>query len=55
MEALDTFIAKRPEFKVDSRWEKFFLSFNPRGYLRRVASVATLGPAAELLQIVAAI
>lgn len=35
MEALEDFVAERDEFEVDSRWEKFFLSFNPRGYLKR--------------------
>jgi len=38
MEALDDFLRERSEFVIDDRWEKFFLSFNPRGYLKRVAS-----------------
>ena len=50
MEALDAFIVERPEFRIDSRWEKFFLSFNPRGYLKRTAmwcGPAFLGPGLE--------
>ncbi len=35
MEALNAFLAERNDFEVDPRWEKFFLSFNPRGFLRR--------------------
>ena len=36
MEALDTFLASHPEFEVDPSREKFLLTFNPRGYLRRL-------------------
>jgi cephalosporin hydroxylase len=36
MEALDAFIAERRDFTIDSRGEKFFLTFNPRGYLKRL-------------------
>ena len=35
MEALNAFIVERPEFAIDSRGEKFLLTFNPRGYLKR--------------------
>lgn len=35
-EALDAFLAGTDEFEVDDGREKFFLSFNPGGYLRRV-------------------
>lgn len=35
MEAVDRFLAERGDFDVDRRWEKFFLTFSPRGYLRR--------------------
>jgi cephalosporin hydroxylase len=38
MEAVDAFLAERRDFEIDPRWEKFFLSFSPRGYLRRLAS-----------------
>jgi cephalosporin hydroxylase len=38
MEALDAFLAERDDFEIDPRWEKFFLSFNPRGFLRRRSS-----------------
>ena len=36
MEALDQFLVKRPDFVIDDRWDKFLLTFNPRGYLRRL-------------------
>jgi cephalosporin hydroxylase len=35
MEALDEFLPHHPEFEVDETREKFMLTFNPRGYLRR--------------------
>ncbi len=35
MEAVDAFLVRRPDFEVDQAREKFFLTFNPRGYLRR--------------------
>jgi len=35
MEALETFLAETEEFETDVTREKFFLSFNPRGFLRR--------------------
>jgi cephalosporin hydroxylase len=35
MEAVDEFLAGDEAFEVDESREKFFLSFNPRGYLRR--------------------
>jgi len=35
MEALDEFIAGDPAFEIDRDCEKFLLTFNPRGYLRR--------------------
>jgi 2-polyprenyl-3-methyl-5-hydroxy-6-metoxy-1,4-benzoquinol methylase len=34
MEALDDFLATRTDFEIDESREKFFLTFNPRGYLR---------------------
>jgi len=34
-EAVDEFLATHPEFVVDDEREKFFLTFNPRGFLRR--------------------
>ncbi len=36
MEAVTEFLSKRGDFEVDEAREKFFLTFNPRGYLRRV-------------------
>jgi cephalosporin hydroxylase len=35
MEAVDDFLAGTDEFEIDSAREKFYLTFNPRGYLRR--------------------
>jgi cephalosporin hydroxylase len=35
-EALADFLLSRAEFEVDKRCEKFFMTFNPGGYLRRV-------------------
>jgi len=37
MEAVDEFLAAGAPFEVDASREKFFMTFNPRGYLRRVA------------------
>lgn len=34
-QAVDGFLREHPEFEVDRSLEKFFLTFNPRGYLRR--------------------
>jgi cephalosporin hydroxylase len=36
MEALDAFLATRQDFVIDERWQKFLMTFNPRGLLRRV-------------------
>ena len=35
MEAVNAFLSESKDFEVDPRWEKFFLTFNPRGFLRR--------------------
>jgi cephalosporin hydroxylase len=35
MEAVETFLAEDDSFAVDESREKFYLTFNPRGYLRR--------------------
>ena len=37
MEALDVFLAETDEFEIDAAREKFFLTFNPRGFLRKRA------------------
>jgi cephalosporin hydroxylase len=37
MEAVETFLAESDEFEVDASREKFFLTFNPRGFLRKVS------------------
>jgi len=36
MEAVQEFLPEHPEFEVDRECEKFGLTFNPSGYLRRV-------------------
>jgi cephalosporin hydroxylase len=36
MEAVDAFLAGAPEFVADRERERFMLTLNPRGYLRRV-------------------
>lgn len=36
MEAVDEFLKESRDFAVDPRRDKFMLTFNPRGYLRRV-------------------
>jgi cephalosporin hydroxylase len=35
-EAVETFLKENPAFAVDSKREKFLLTFNPGGYLIRV-------------------
>jgi cephalosporin hydroxylase len=35
LEAIDSFLAESDEFTVDESREKYFLTFNPRGYLRK--------------------
>lgn len=35
MEALETFLAETEEFETDATREKFFLTFNPGGFLRK--------------------
>lgn len=37
MEAIDEFLANETNFVADRKREKFLVSFNPRGYLRRVS------------------
>ncbi len=36
MEAVDAFLAENSAFVIDEGKEKFFLTFNPRGYLKRI-------------------
>lgn len=35
MEALDEYLAETDEFEIDAAREKFFMTFNPRGFLRK--------------------
>jgi cephalosporin hydroxylase len=36
MEAVEEFLSQSGDFEVDTEREKFFLTFNPKGYLRRI-------------------
>ena len=36
-EAVQKFVAHHPDFRIDESREKFLLTFNPQGYLKRVA------------------
>jgi len=38
MEAVEQFIARRPDFEVDTSREKFMVTFNPTGFLRRIVA-----------------
>ena len=38
LEAVEEFLARTDEFEIDREREKFLITFNPRGYLRRVAA-----------------
>jgi cephalosporin hydroxylase len=39
MEAVEKFLAESSEFAVDARCERFLLTMNPRGYLKRVRPI----------------
>jgi cephalosporin hydroxylase len=41
LQAVETFLAKTDEFEIDREREKFLLTFNPSGYLRRVRGQAS--------------
>jgi cephalosporin hydroxylase len=41
LQAIESFLAGTDEFEVDGAREKFLLTFNPRGYLRRVRPPAS--------------
>ena len=36
MEAIEEFLPNHPEFEIDKSKEKYFLTFNPKGYLKRI-------------------
>jgi cephalosporin hydroxylase len=36
MEAIETFLSETDEFTFDREREKFFLTFNPKGYLKKL-------------------
>jgi cephalosporin hydroxylase len=37
LQAIETFLARTDEFEIDREREKFLITFNPSGYLRRVS------------------
>jgi cephalosporin hydroxylase len=37
MEAVDAFLAENDQFVIDESMHKFFMTFNPRGFLKRIA------------------
>ncbi|HEX8305787.1 MAG TPA: CmcI family methyltransferase [Jatrophihabitans sp.] len=37
MEAVDSFLAENDQFIIDESMHKFFMTFNPRGFLKRIA------------------
>ena len=43
MEAVDRFLSENDEFVIDRRCERFLMTLNPRGYLRRNRTGASLG------------
>ncbi len=43
LEAIEAFLARTSEFEVDRSREKFLITFNPSGYLRRVAPPTPAG------------
>lgn len=43
MEAVDKFLSESDEFEVDQRCERFLMTLNPRGYLKRAKPRARLG------------
>ena len=36
MEALDDFLKENKDFQIDKEKEKFYMTFNPRGYLKKI-------------------
>jgi len=52
MEALEEFLPRHPEYEVDESCEKFFLTFNPRGYLRRLENGAVDSREEEPVEII---
>jgi cephalosporin hydroxylase len=48
MEAVQAFMAENAEFEIDRSWEKFLLSFNPCGFLRKRITGST--PHARILE-----
>jgi hypothetical protein len=41
MEALEQFLADNDEFTIDKQCERFLMSLNPKGYLRRTKPMKT--------------
>lgn len=44
MEAVDRFLAENGEFAIDARCERFLMTLNPRGYLRRTTAMRPGSP-----------
>src|SRR5262249_49042628 len=44
MEAIRDFLRERSDFEPDAEQEKFFMSFNPGGYLRRAHAASSRSP-----------
>jgi cephalosporin hydroxylase len=42
LQAIEAFLERNDEFEVDREREKFLVTFNPSGYLRRVAPARTM-------------
>jgi cephalosporin hydroxylase len=34
--AVEAFLSGNPSFEVDGRWERYIITYNPKGYLRRI-------------------
>jgi cephalosporin hydroxylase len=41
MEAVDIFLSENDDFVIDTSREKFYMTWNPRGYLKRVMAVSS--------------
>ncbi len=36
LSAIEEFLLNNPHFQTDRRWERYIITYNPRGYLRRI-------------------
>jgi cephalosporin hydroxylase len=44
MEAVEQFMRQRNDFEIDRSREKFFVSFNPKGFLRKIGDLSGVRP-----------